>query len=103
MILPFIGKPDAMPVEQSSYRNEGFLMLGEIVSGAESGDTSNDRILAVLRVGHIARYAPSLAPCYTPIMRRHSANLTVQMVLVVCIKRKLFSFSVDPCVARANE
>ena len=56
-------------------------MLGEIVSGAESGDTSNDRILAVLRVGHIARYAPSLAPCYTPIMRRHSANLTVQRVL----------------------
>ena len=35
-------------------------MLGEIVSGAEPGDALNDRILAVLRGGHIARYAPSL-------------------------------------------
>ena len=35
-------------------------MLGEIVSGAKLGDTSNDRLLAVLRVGHTARYAPSL-------------------------------------------
>ena len=49
-----------IPVEQSSYRNEGFLMLGKLVSGAEPGDTSNDWLLAVLRVGHIARYAPSL-------------------------------------------
>ena len=45
---------ELIPVEQSSYRNEGFLMLGEIVSGAEPGDTSNDRLLVVLRIGHIA-------------------------------------------------
>ena len=40
-----------IPFEQSSYRNEGFLMLGEIVSGAESGhaargSTESEYVLA---------------------------------------------------------
>ena len=52
-------------------------MLSEIVSGAEKEGAPNDRLLAVLRVGHIARYAPSLAPCYKHIIQRHSANLTI--------------------------
>jgi len=49
-----------IPYEQSPYRNDGFLRLGEIVSEAEIEGTPNDWILAVLRVSHIARYAPSL-------------------------------------------
>jgi hypothetical protein len=49
-----------IPIEQSSYRNDCFLRLSEIVSGAEMKGTPHDWILAALRVSHIARYAPSL-------------------------------------------
>ncbi len=70
-----------IPIEQSSYHNDGFLRSGEIVSGAEAEGAPNDWILATLRVSHIARYAPSLRLCYNPIIRRHYYNLTVQMVL----------------------
>jgi hypothetical protein len=35
-----------------------------------------------LRVSHIARYAPSLRLAKTPNIKRHLANITVQMVLV---------------------
>ena len=38
-------------------------------------------VLAALRVSHIARYAPSLRLAKTPNIKRHSANITVQMVL----------------------
>jgi hypothetical protein len=31
-----------IPIEQSSYPNDGFLRLGEIVSGAEAEGTPND-------------------------------------------------------------
>lgn len=52
--------PLLIPIEQLSCHNDYFLRLGEIVSGAEAEGTPNDWILAALRVGHIARYAPSL-------------------------------------------
>jgi len=59
--------------------------LGETVSGAEIEGAPSDCILAALRVGHIARYAP----CYNAIIRRHSANLTIQMVLVIMARIKI--------------
>jgi hypothetical protein len=49
-----------IPLEQSFYRNEGFLRLGEIVSGAEIEGPPHDWILAALDVSHTVRYAPSL-------------------------------------------
>ena len=67
-------------------------MLSEIVSGAEKEGAPNDRLLAVLRVGYIARYAPSLAPCYKHIIQRHSANLTIQIVIGF-VRRLYASFS----------
>ena len=70
-----------IPIEQSSYHNDGFLRLGVIVSGAEMEGTPNDWILAALRVSHIARYAPSLRLAKISNIQRHSANITVQMVL----------------------